>query len=434
MDGDVCGPEAAWATLDDAWREAFRQAWKALRTGNVAVGACVTTADGRLLHAARNRVTDGDGPPGEIWGSALAHAEINVLARVGFRSHEKLVLTSTLEPCLQCAAAIRLARVGTIRFAGADRYWEGCHDFTRLSAREASRRQPVRQGPRHDELGLFATLISRLGPSLTASYEAWLRGAGEEATVELARRIQADGGLERLAVLEVDEAFAELWPALGELRHALAPGGRGETWHMPGQDGPALAHSPVARQAEALEAIVRTNPVITLLLDRLPELELPSWYLGAGGIAQTVWNHFHGFASDYGIKDYNVVYFDPDDLTEASEKAAETRVTELIDGGEVKIDLTNEARVHAWYERRFGRPLAPYRSAEHAIATWPTTATSVGVRSDTGEFIVCAPFGLADLFSMTVRPNTTLVDQAIYQAKAERWRQLWPQLTVLAWP
>ena len=43
----------------------------------------------------------------------------------------------------------------------------------------------------------------------------------------------------------------------------------------------------------------------------------------------------------------------------------------------VWMDVTNEARVHTWYQRRFGLPLAPYHSAEHAIATWPSTAARV---------------------------------------------------------
>ena len=90
--------------------------------------------------------------------------------------------------------------------------------------------------------------------------------------------------------------------------------------------------------------------------------------------------------------------------------------------------------MHTWYEQRFGRPLSAYRSSEHAIATWPTTATSVGVRSGDNGFEVCAPFGLTDLFAMVVRPNAKLVSQAVYQAKADRWRQIWPRLTVLPWP
>jgi hypothetical protein len=74
------------------------------------------------------------------------------------------------------------------------------------------------------------------------------------------------------------------------------------------------------------------------------------------------------------------------------------------------------------------------RGAEQAIATWPTTATSVGVRYEGDVFDVCAPYGLSDLFGLIVRPNTTLVSRAIYEAWVKRWRQLWPLLTVQAWP
>jgi tRNA(Arg) A34 adenosine deaminase TadA len=99
------------------------------------VGACASTPGGQIIYSARNRVNDAQGPLREIFGSALAHAETNVLARLPFRGRRDLVLTTTLQRCLQCAAAIRLGPVATVRFAGPDRYWDGCHDFGRLSAR-----------------------------------------------------------------------------------------------------------------------------------------------------------------------------------------------------------------------------------------------------------------------------------------------------------
>ena len=206
-----------WAGLDEPWQEAFRQAWEALRSGNIAVGACASTPDGEIVHSARNRVIDRDGPLGEIFGSALAHAETNVLARLPFRRHEDLVLTTTLEPCLQCAAAIRLGPIGSVRFAGPDRYWDGCHEFGKLSAREARRAQPTRIGPRRDELGTFATLISRIGPALTPSYEKALRTLGEEPMADLAHELEDSGEAEHLAAVEVNEALGYLWPRLQEL-------------------------------------------------------------------------------------------------------------------------------------------------------------------------------------------------------------------------
>jgi tRNA(adenine34) deaminase len=210
-----------WADLDKPWQEAFRQAWEALRSGNIAVGACASTADGEIVHSARNRVSDSEGPPGEIFGSALAHAETNVLARLPFHRHRGLVLTTTLQPCLQCAAAIRLGPVATVRFAGPDRYWDGCHDFGKLSAREAQRTQPARTGPRRDELGTFATLISRFGPTLTPSFEKALRTMGEGSMTDLVHELEDGGETERLAAMEVDEALGYLWPRLQELTEVM---------------------------------------------------------------------------------------------------------------------------------------------------------------------------------------------------------------------
>jgi tRNA(Arg) A34 adenosine deaminase TadA len=210
-----------WAGLDKPWQEAFRQAWEALRTGNIAVGACASTPDGEIVHSARNRVNDSEGPPGEIFGSALAHAEMNVLARLPFPSRRDLVLTTTLQPCLQCAGAIRLGRVATVRFAGADHYWDGCHDFARLSAREARRTQPARTGPRRDELATFATLISRF-VHLPPAYEEALRALGEGPMIDLVYELKRGGEVERLAAMDdVIDGLGYLWPRLGELAKVL---------------------------------------------------------------------------------------------------------------------------------------------------------------------------------------------------------------------
>jgi hypothetical protein len=164
-------------------------------------------------------VYDGEGPPGEIFGSALAHAVTNVLARLPFRSRRDLVLTTTLQPCLQCAAAIRLGPVATVRFAGPDRYWHGCHDFGRLSAREARRAQPARIEPRRDELGASATLISRY-VHLPPGYEEALRALGEGPMVDLVRKLEVGGEVERLAAMDVAEGPGYLWPRLEELTKA----------------------------------------------------------------------------------------------------------------------------------------------------------------------------------------------------------------------
>jgi uncharacterized protein len=98
------------------------------------------------------------------------------------------------------------------------------------------------------------------------------------------------------------------------------------------------------------------------------------------------------------------------------------------------VEVQNEARVHRWYAGHFGYEIAPYESAEAAINSWPTTATCVGVRTaSAGGLQLDAPFGLADLFNMIVRPNSLQITGELYEAKTERWTRLWPKLQRLPW-
>jgi hypothetical protein len=191
--------------------------------------------------------------------------------------------------------------------------------------------------------------------------------------------------------------------------------------------------APLHLQVAYLDAALKLNPVAQVMLTVGVELALPDWYFGAGGIAQTVWNLRHGFDPAAGIKDYDLVYFDPADLSDEAERQNEVEVARRLSEFGVVVDVKNEARVHLWYGERFGRHLDPYSSTEEAIATWPTTASSVGVRHDRDGFVVCAPFGLADLLGMVARPNKAIVSRDVYEEKVSRWAARWPHLRVIPW-
>jgi tRNA(Arg) A34 adenosine deaminase TadA len=208
------GAEAVWATLDEPWREAFRQAWEAVCTGNIGVGAVVSDPEGRIVHASRNRVSERDAPPGEVAGSSIAHAEINALARLRFRSPREFVLTTTLQPCLQCSAAIRMAPVAQVRIAGADRLWDGCGDFTSLNPWVARRPQVPTEGPRLDELGTFAVLMSRLGLGVVEQFAQVLVEHGEGPILALADDLQRGSEIEQLKAMPVEIALSHLWDRL----------------------------------------------------------------------------------------------------------------------------------------------------------------------------------------------------------------------------
>ena len=187
------------------------------------------------------------------------------------------------------------------------------------------------------------------------------------------------------------------------------------------------------RMVKRLEAELAQNRSLSEILVQFDEIALPGAWLVAGAIAQTVWNLAFGKPAELGIKDVDLVYFDAQDLSSEAEVGHEHRLRELFRHLPVKLDVKNEARVHLWYAARFGYPIAPYSSTEEAIASFPTTAAAVGVRRRAGRFECCAPFGLDDLFGLVVRPNQRQITRAIYQAKVERWRTVWPQLAFVPW-
>ena len=98
-----------------------------------------------------------------------------------------------------------------------------------------------------------------------------------------------------------------------------------------------------------------------------------------------------------------------------------------------RFDVKNQARVHLWYETRFGKPTGAYRSSENAIDTFPTTVGSVGVRPQDGSLEAYTTFGFDDLLSLVVRPNKRLVTPDVYAAKVTRWKALWPKLSIVEW-
>ena len=184
--------------------------------------------------------------------------------------------------------------------------------------------------------------------------------------------------------------------------------------------------------AGRLQDAIRQSPHVWRAIERLPAIGLPNAYVAAGCLAQTVWNVALGNDLSHGLKDIDVIYYDPDVSAEREQQEI-LRVRKALGDLPFHIDVANEARVHLWYRQAFGYDIAPYASVEDAIGTFPTTATAIGVRL-TGEGLrVHAPFGLQDLFALTIRPNKRQITKAIYNAKVERWRQTWPQLTFIEW-
>ena len=70
-----------------------------------------------------------------------------------------------------------------------------------------------------------------------------------------------------------------------------------------------------------LASTLLASALVRETLQRLDGCGLPDWLLGAGAIAQTVWNARLGFDDGHGIADLDVVYFDPGADAAADEDA-----------------------------------------------------------------------------------------------------------------
>lgn len=186
-------------------------------------------------------------------------------------------------------------------------------------------------------------------------------------------------------------------------------------------------------QMHILCSVLQQNPVIQQVFDRAHRLQFPNWYLGAGCIAQTVWNYLSEQELTTHINDLDLVYFDANDRSYESEHRHIEHITDLFKDFPLPLDIKNQARVHLWYEEHFGYSIPPYHSLEDAINSWPTTATCIGVKYIRREFRVYAPYGLNDLFGMIVRPNKVQITEEIYMKKVKRWKQCWPKLHIVPW-
>lgn len=196
-----------------------------------------------------------------------------------------------------------------------------------------------------------------------------------------------------------------------------------------------LARLHVLAQYEAFLGMVRRNPVLGEILRRAPQLGAPGWCLTAGAVFQTVWNALTDRPPTAGIRDYDLFYFDDSDLSYQAEDAVIRRAATLFADLDATVEVRNEARVHLWYEEKFGVAAMPFTGTEDAIDHFAATTCCFGLRTgNDGTVRVYAPHGFADLFNLVVRPNPVLAPRSVYETKAARWRAEWPELTVLPWP
>ncbi|WP_254425749.1 nucleotidyltransferase family protein [Polaromonas sp. A23] len=180
-------------------------------------------------------------------------------------------------------------------------------------------------------------------------------------------------------------------------------------------------------QQRFLEDVLR-NPCNRALLEGLPEMGLADAWLVGGCLFQTVWNLLSDRLPQAGIRDYDIFYFDPDDLSETTEQAVEERARARFAELGIVLEVKNQARVHTWYEAYFGRPCPPLRSACEGVDRFLVGSTSVAVHREAGAMVLHAPYGLDDLYSGVLTPNPTVDHGPLYERKSRDYQARWAWL------
>ena len=182
-----------------------------------------------------------------------------------------------------------------------------------------------------------------------------------------------------------------------------------------------------------LVAIVRADPGLMQVLTTVRSLDLPDWRLVSGAVYQAVWNSKTGRPHGYGVKDYDLAYFDGSDLSYEAEDMVIQRVASAFDDPlRSQVEVRNQARVHLWFQSRFGEPYEALTSTDQALEWFVAPTFAVGVRLEADDRItVAAPFGLEDVFALTIRPNPNRPRARGWAKVVESARDRWPELTVI---
>ena len=171
------------------------------------------------------------------------------------------------------------------------------------------------------------------------------------------------------------------------------------------------------------------NDVNAALITRLPDLGLNECYLTAGSLFQTIWNLRMRRRPTENIKDYDIFYFD-EDLSWTTENDVIKRAEHAFKDLNARIELRNQARVHCWYEKRFGHKITPFQTTRDGIDSFLIACTCVGINVDTKALY--APNGLGDLWDGILDINPINPKPDLFKAKASDYLSRWPWLTLRA--
>ena len=119
-----------------------------------------------------------------------------------------------------------------------------------------------------------------------------------------------------------------------------------------------------------------------------------------------------------------------DDVSWEAENAVICRAAQELGALGVNLEIRNQARVHFWYEQRFGESVTPLTSAKQGIDRFLIACTCVGIHIETG--MLYAPYGVTEISAGILRMNPANPRPDLFLRKALDYQSRWPWLSILS--
>ena len=197
-----------------------------------------------------------------------------------------------------------------------------------------------------------------------------------------------------------------------------------------------MRYKSINEQNETFIKIIKQNSDLVTILDYIYELKLPNFYIAAGSVFQTIWNYYDNKPLNFGIKDIDIIYYDPINLSKESEQKLEKTIEDYLKkaGLNYELDIHNEARMHLWKKDNENKDIDQYKNSEDVIDQWIATVHAIGITKENNEIKVYAPYGLSDIFSKTIRPiKHKNNSKELYNKKVASWQKRFENLNIVEW-